>query len=124
MIARLRSSKFQSAAIIRSCRLVCSRCPARPVPARVQGMSSIHLVTRGIVDDQARSATERASFNPLLLVSQLGETPGEPPVAELRHSLDQGGACGGAGPASAPGSALGGPPGARRATPRDSPDLH
>ena len=29
--------------------------------------------------------------------------------------LDQGGACGAAGPASAPGSALGGPPGARRA---------
>ena len=31
--------------------------------------------------------------------------------------FDQGGACGAAGPASAPGSALGGPPGARRARP-------
>ena len=34
--------------------------------------------------------------------------------------LDQGGACGAAGPASAPGSALGGPPGARRATSADA----
>jgi len=33
--------------------------------------------------------------------------------------LGQGCACGAAGPASAPGSAVGGPPGARRATPHD-----
>ena len=38
--------------------------------------------------------------------------------------LDQGGACGAAGPASAPRSASEGPRGARRATPRDSPDRH
>jgi len=37
---------------------------------------------------------------------------------------DQGGACGAAGPASAPALALGGPAGARRATPRGSPDQH
>ena len=35
---------------------------------------------------------------------------------------EQGGACGAAGPASAPGSALGGPPGARRAALDSSPD--
>ena len=40
-------------------------------------------------------------------------------VAELSR-IDQGGACGAAGPASAPGSALGGPPGARRAHPAGS----
>jgi hypothetical protein len=37
-------------------------------------------------------------------------------VARLNWRADQGGACGAAGPASAPGSALEGPPGARRAT--------
>ena len=36
-------------------------------------------------------------------------------VAELSRILDQGGACGAAGPASAAGSALEGPPAARRA---------
>ena len=42
-------------------------------------------------------------------------------LAVMPHPRHQGGACGAAGPASAPGSALGGPPGARRATPACMP---
>src|SRR5262249_21768300 len=45
-------------------------------------------------------------------------------VAELSRLWIKSGACGAAGPASAPRSASEGPRGARRATARDSPDQH
>src|SRR5438876_466074 len=76
-------------------------------------------------DEEARGPAHAAShstlraWSPPVQPSACRPLPSALPSAALPNLavLDQGGACGTAGPVSAPGSALAGPPGARRATP-------
>ena len=74
----------------------------------------------GADDRPNLTATDHSMWHPVEL-THASERQRQRDQLPNHALLDQGGACGAAGPASAPGSALGGPPGARRATPSDTP---